>query len=239
MNAPQKTAADWRAEAERWEKAGVRDAARECWERALALEPEDLHSIFGLGQIHLRKNRLAQARICFERIEARDPGWGGGEVKRALEQVRLKELSVEEGFNACRQMLRVDKFCAEAFAAMGTNYLRSGELELAICNFEDALNFGWQARFRTLMEKGEAHAELGDDAAAAECFAQAAEEDDAYVAWALYEQAAALRRSGRGAEALRVARRALALEPADMAIKWLEETIRTELLDVAGSTGPY
>jgi len=236
VTAPQGTAAGWRAEAERWERGGVSDAAQACWERALELEPEDLPSLFGLGRIWLRKYRLPKARRYFEQVLARDPQWGGGEAARALEKVRIEEVGVEQGFTACRQMLRLDNFCAEAFAAMGTNYLWLGELELAIGNFEDALNLGWEDRFRTLMAKGRAHAELGDDAAAAECFAQAAEAEDAYRSWALYEHAAALRRLGRSAEALQLIRQAQALDPADASIRWLEATLRTELAESAGSS---
>lgn len=234
MTAPQGTAAGWRAEAERWEREGVIDAAQECWERALELEPEDLLSISRLGRIHLRKKRLAQARRCFARVLAQDPHWGGGEAARALEQLRIDEAGVEQGFTACRQMLRMDNFCAEAFAAMGTNHLWKGELELAIGNFEDALNLGWEDRFRTLMEKGRAYAELGDDAAAAACFAQAAEAEGACQSWALYEQAAALRRLGRSAEALHIVGRAQALDPTDASIRWLEATLRKELAESAG-----
>lgn len=236
MTASQRTAAGWRAEAEHWEKEGVSDAAQACWERSLELEPEDLPSLFGLGRIWLRKDRLPKARRCFEQILARDPEWGGGEAARALEKVRIEEEGVEQGFSACRQMLRMDNFCAEAFAAMGTNYLWKGELELAIGNFEDALNLGWEDRFRTLMEKGRAHAELGDDAAAAECFAQAAEAEEACQSWALYEHAAALRRLGRSAEALHLIRQAQALDPADASIRWLEATLRTELAESTGSS---
>ncbi|HQK86811.1 MAG TPA: tetratricopeptide repeat protein, partial [Acidobacteriota bacterium] len=224
MTASQKTAAKWRAEAERWEQEGVSDAAQACWERALELEPDDLPSLFGLGWIWLRKYRLPKARRYFEQVLARDPRWRGGEAARALEKVRIEEVGVEQGFNACRQMLRVDNFCAEAFAALGSNYLRAGKLELAISNFEDALNTGWEDRFRTLMDKGQAHAELGDDAAAAECFAQAAEAEGAYRFWALYEHAAALRRLGRRAEALQLVRQAQALDPADASLRWLEAT---------------
>ena len=54
MAGRERTAAQWRADARGWEAAEVPDAARECWERALALEPDDPESLRRLGRIHLR-----------------------------------------------------------------------------------------------------------------------------------------------------------------------------------------
>jgi len=237
VTAPQGSAAGWRSEAERWEREGVSDAAQECWERALELEPDDPAILLGLGRLHLRKERLARARICFERIVNRGPRRSRSEAAHALEQVRKMDRSAEEALDSIRTMLQADKFCAEALAALGRHCMRLGHLHEARANLEDALRFGWEDRFPTLMMLGGVHAQLGDDEAAAACFARALEEESD-MAWAWYERAAALRRLGRSAAALRLVRRAQALDSADASIGWLVATLRTELAESTGSAGP-
>jgi tetratricopeptide (TPR) repeat protein len=119
-------------------------------------------------------------------------------------------------------LLRMDKFCAEAFFSIALWLRRLGMLEDALLSLEDAKACGWDPE-DVLLEMGEVHMELGHDEAAMECFGGALEIDQT-LAHAWYGQAAAQRKLGRDREALPSIERSLQLHPT-AAARWLRDVI--------------
>ncbi len=228
MAGRERTAEEWRADARGWEAAGVevQDAAQECWERALALEPDDPESLLRLGRIHLRDQRLRRARECFERVRAAGDAPARAEAEEGLGKVEQAVQSAESGLESCRRILMVDSLNAPALACMAAHHQHLGDLREARLKFEDALGFG-EPPFPGLKDLGTVHVECGDDEEAVGCFGRLlkAEPDRASV-W--YLLAAALRRLGRRDQALDCVEKSLALWPEGAAARWLAALLRAE-----------
>ena len=222
MAARSRTAEEWLREGRRWVEEGAYDAALESAERALVQRPGDPQILFLLGRVSADLERLAPAREYFEQVLAVDPTWNDGAAARALDQVREQRESVEEALANCRQVLRVDNFCAEAFFAIALWLRRLGLLEDALLSLADAQACGWD-RSDVLLEMGEVHMERRDFEAAVDCLG-ASLEIDPTIAHAWYIHAAALRQRGDYGEALRSVERSLQLGPT-AAARWLRDDV--------------
>lgn len=217
-----------------WLKEGIRQAgeramplAIECWEKGRTLDPGNPEILLHLGDAYLGKSKFSRARACFEALAARHPDWNDGAAAKALERLAKEYASLQESIAACRNMLRYDNMCAEAFYNLARCHQSLGEYEDAVFNFQDAGNFGWDAD-DVFYGLGCVRQEMGDFREAVKNFNQAIKANPK-MDWAWHAKAWCLRCLGRRKEALAAVEKYLALNPRLTGTCWLKATILAEI----------
>jgi len=125
-------------EGERLFRSGDLAAARECFLRLLALDPDDLEAENNLGVILLQEGRVEEARGIFEGILARDPAHGDALVNLFLvlrEEGRGKDMlpHLEKALALRPGDLELQRLSAEARGAAGEVFF---VLSAGLCGME-------------------------------------------------------------------------------------------------------
>jgi tetratricopeptide (TPR) repeat protein len=155
-----------------------RQANRDCYEKMLADDPDDVTVRYELGEMLQQQGNLTEAIPHFERVLELDPDHvpANAALGRARHAEGRTDLAIEHFQRALRQMPEL----AELHFNLGQSYRVEGRFEQAIDEYRTALELepGLAAVHFSL---GEIYRAQGNQDAAAESYAAAIEADPGYA----------------------------------------------------------
>lgn len=190
-------------------RAGRLSPAQELYTRALAVEPEHLAALFGLGSILLHRRQGEAARKVWGRVTTLYP-----EMVEAIANLGLAYQmagSPEQAEECFRRALAQKPQAPDLHCHLAQLKLEQGEQDVAWSLYRRALELE-PDNPATLHQVGTAQARAGNWLEAVNCFSRLAElrPEDWKV---LSDLGSLLRRAGRAHEAREALERALALDP--------------------------
>jgi tetratricopeptide (TPR) repeat protein len=99
---------------------GRHDEARDCFEKALELEPDDPQGHFNLAEFHYDNDNLIEAEKCCRKAIALDPDFSFAYL--TLGNIYLDQEQIQESLHSFREFLKHEKspaskdICAEVKA---------------------------------------------------------------------------------------------------------------------------
>jgi len=111
--------------------------ARDCYEKALRLDPESARAYVNLGILVAKCHELARARQCFEEAIELDPDYAPSYYNLGLVLEGSDAAAAEHLYQTA---LSLDPDYAPAYSALGRDFLRHGDRSRAIEYFQRALD---------------------------------------------------------------------------------------------------
>jgi tetratricopeptide (TPR) repeat protein len=135
---------------------GAYDPARECFQTALCLQPENADLIYNLGQCYQRLGNEQRAEQLYHECLARNPDHA--ECHHALTLLLLEEGRRQEAVDGVEDWLKRSPENPDALAEDGWLYARGNDPNHAIMRFQDALRYDIH-NVRALTELGRVYEE--------------------------------------------------------------------------------
>jgi Tfp pilus assembly protein PilF len=144
--------------------------ARECFEVALQLRPEDANVLYNIGRCHEHEGNAARAEEAYR--HCLDKASGHAECRRSLALLMLRDGRRAEADTLIEGWLASEPKCADAYVEDGWRLRQDGEVHKALGRFQQALQIDPQ-NVRALTELGILYEQIEQPSYALEVYERA------------------------------------------------------------------